>query len=211
MRSKFWVLGWFEEVVYVLDECYNIWDFDEEGLMLLDKFIHIIGVFDVDKDSIEPAVIDDCRHGGHFYAPYSRGRNLSLWDEEIDKRKEAGYILGDSLQIYNTNLLLSRGLKCLRSEHGALLRLVLDSDQTINLEEYFTSVVDLIYGGSFKVILTERVAIHNLRFCKYAEGRVYIILNFRPGYELEQERVYEQLVRIYYTEPNIIVRKAEDL
>lgn len=211
MRSKFWIVGWFEEATYVLDEGYNVWDFDEESLILLDMFIHVIGVFDVDKDSIEPSVIDDCRHGGFMYIEGFRRNNLCLFDEALDVREREGYILGDSLQIYNTNLLMSRGLKCLRSECGALLRLDMDTNTTLDLEEFFTSVVGFIYGDSFRVFVTEWVDILNLRFCKKAEGRVYIVLNFRVGHELAQEELYNQLIRTYFSDPNVIVRRAIDL
>lgn len=198
MSSKFWVLETYFETVYILDDGYNVWDFDIGSVNVLSLFIDIIGI---SQDGISPAVIKYSKTMWSNYSKLDMGGENKLKVSMLLYWKAHDYLCGTDLCIYTPNILISRGLRCLISESGDLLRADIESGTTLDLESISKRVLGFLYGYDFDVVITENVEIANYYFL-WETHRVNIIMDFH-GHDKEYDNVSSRLNFIIQMLPTV--------
>lgn len=203
MSSKFWVLEAYLKTVYILDEGYNVWDFDIDSINILSLFINIIGV---SQDGFSPAVIKYSKTKWSNYIKFDMGSENNLKASMLSYWKSHDYLCGTDLHIYTPNILISRGLRCLISESGDLLRADIESGTILDLESTSKRVLGFLHGHDFDVVITENIEIVNYYFL-WETYRVNIIMDFH-GHDEEYNDVASRLDFIIQMLPTVhIVRR----
>lgn len=175
------------DMVYILDEQYNVWDFTPSDISLLSKFIDIKGV---KPKRCQPAVITWQGSIGYYYAAFDTSSRFPVTADMKRVWREVGWLIGEDLQIYTPRMVMSRNLKCLLSESGDLLVMYLDKGDVLDIDTVTTNVRGFIRGENFTVIISEKVTISNSMFLSAAKGIVNVIFDFHGD-----DKAYEKILR----------------
>lgn len=193
---KYWILGIHGDDIYVLDESYNVWDFDAATVKLINQYTPISGVLPgglvVAVRTYSGLKWDKYIHFGIDELNTFRSQMLARWDTN-------GFLYSNSLQIYSPNLVLSRGIKGLLSESGDLLRADIERDTVLELALVSHRILGFLYGSNFNVVLTEDIDIVNYHFLQYAHN-VKVIFDFHG-----HDNVYNYVHRMLFSATKSLV------
>lgn len=185
---KYWILGIHDDDIYILDESYDVWDFDAAAVKMINQFTPISGVLPgglvVAVRTYSGLTWDRYVHFGIAELNTFRSQMLTRWDVN-------GFLYGSSLRIYSPNLVLSRGIKGLLSESGDLLRADIERDTVLELASVSHRILGFLYGSNFNVVLSEDIDIANYHFLQYAHN-VRVIFDFH-GHDEAYNYVFRML------------------
>lgn len=185
---KFWILNEYCGTIYVLDEGYNVWDFTRPDILLIEEFMHIIGVSPYKV--ITPAVLEYRKSWFYDYVSPDGSYAVRPKKERVERLRADGCLIEDKLNIYSPGVVLINGLRCLISEFGDLLRADVDTGQIFYVDKISTRIVGGIYGKDFTVVLSEKVSINNYKFCNRVDGVVTVALDWHG---VKNRRVHAKL------------------
>ena len=179
---KYWVLNRYEDMVYVLDERYDVYDFSIQDINLLSDFVHIIGY--LAKDTVEPAIWlhDDSSWVTYPYVLFSNNEIQTMW---VEKLLEKGYIVSNKpLNIYSANLLLSRRIRGLLSESGGLLRLELTKDDDVDLDSITNRMIGCVVGYGFCISFTDKITVAKSATMRQTFGLIGVKVRVKWGVDM---------------------------
>lgn len=168
---RFWVVAGDElrDVCYILDEGYNVFRFTCAEAYLINAFIPVIGL---EEKEISSALIKYVSGYCRSYVNLGKYKGYRPWKGYIEEITAKGYLVQNNMKIYTPGVVLRTGLNALVSEFGELLRLDIEWNTKVRLEDVATSVVGEIHGADFGLVFTKRVKIINKHFADKALGDV---------------------------------------